>query len=187
MTETTTGTAPPAAPPAPPVPIDQVPSGTPTAEQAGSITAAKEASQAIWPTQALSRDDALAKIAKLKANREWTGKYLAGDAGARKEMLDPVKIGHGTPEADAGEFAKRLATLQTMGLNLDGEAGKDIIAVLKGAPISPEIRRQVEARRTALMRDPGFVNRYQTGDLEARRTMTTIAILMSANIERKTA
>jgi hypothetical protein len=152
-------------------------------EKAAALAAAQAAAGAVKPA-AVSRDDALAKMAELKANGDWTKKYLAGDPSARKEMADLVKASLATP--DESEFVTRMAALQKFGLpSPDTEAGKDLLEVISGKPISIETRRAVEAKRSQLMADKGFVQKYLDGDAEARRVFTTINVLMAAQVERR--
>jgi hypothetical protein len=156
-----------------------------TGEKAAALASAAAVAAAIKPTDT-SRAAAAAEIAKLKANPEFVKKLHAGgtEESKRWRELHAAVAATATPDEDAAELTKRVATLQAFGLDLTGPAGADLISVLKGAPISVEVRRQVEARRTALMRDPGWSRKYLDGDLECRRQMATIAVLMSAQVQR---
>jgi hypothetical protein len=180
----------PAAPPtgtAPPVDPAVVPTGTMSVADAQALDAAKAAAAGIWPkTGALSREDALAKITALKANKEWSAKYLSGDADARKEMVEAVRAAHGSPDTDNIEMAARLAALQRHGLpDLNTDVGKDLAAVMSGKPISGEVHRAAHAKRSAMMADKSWVQRYLDGDQEARRQFTTVNVLLAAQVERR--
>jgi hypothetical protein len=158
-----------------------------TADQQASLDAAKAAAAGIWPkTGALSREDAITKIAALKANKEWGAKYLGGNAEARKEMTDAVKAAYGSDDADTTELGARLAALQRHGLpDLGSDVGKDLLDCMSGKPISAEVRRAAESKRAAMMSDKAWVQRYLDGDQEARRQFTTVNVLMAAQVERR--
>jgi hypothetical protein len=165
-------------------PVDGVLNQTP-AEKASALAVAQAAAAAINP--GTTRATALAEIEKLKGNPEFREKLLKGATAETETWRDLHKIAASPETADesAAELTKRFTALQAFGLpGPETEAGRDLLEVLKGRPISLEIRRQVEARRTALMRDAGWVKKYMDGDTEARRAMATIAVLMSARVER---
>jgi hypothetical protein len=157
-------------------------------EKAAALAAAQAAAAAIKPPDT-TRATALAEIEKLKRDPEFSAKLLAGGTDETKRWRDLHKAAAAPATADeaAAELTKRVTAFQAFGLDLSGEAGADIVKVLGGAPISIEIRRQVEARRTALMGDAAWVGRYMSGDLAARKTMATIAVLLAAQVERKAA
>jgi hypothetical protein len=78
-------------------------------------------------------------------------------------------------------LASAVSLLQQRGIDVGSEIGKDIVNALANG-ISVEVRRQVEAKRAAMMRDKDFVRKFNDGDQECRRQMTTINALMSAKI-----
>jgi hypothetical protein len=155
-----------------------------TAEQQAALAAAKAAADAIKPAP-VSREDALKRIGALKADKEWAAKYLGGDPAARKEMTDAVKAAYGSDDADTTELGARLAALQRNGLPDPGTpAGDDLQAIMAGKPISAAVRKAAEAKKSMLMKDAGFRERYLGGDVEARRQLTTLSVILAAQVQR---
>jgi hypothetical protein len=161
--------------------------GQTAAERAAAAAAAQAAASAI---PAPTREAALSEIARLKKDRDFGGKLLAGapEETKRWRELHTVAAAPASTDEDAAELTKRFTALQRFGFpSPDSEAGKDLLATMSGKPISVELHRQVEARRTALMADKGFVQKYMDGDQEARRVFMTVNVLMAAQVERRSA
>jgi hypothetical protein len=158
-----------------------------TPEEKAAASAAAQAAAAAAGSKSLSPTEAVAKMAALKADPEWVKKYMAGHPAAREEMTGLIKASlANNAEQEAAELAKRYGALQALGLpGPDTEAGKDLLAVISGRPLSIETRRAVEAKRSLLMADKGFVQKYLDGDAEARRVLTTLNVLMAAQVERR--
>jgi hypothetical protein len=154
-------------------------------EKAAALASAAAIAAAIKPADT-SRATAAAEIKKLKADGDFVKRLHAGGADESKKWreLHAAVAAPATVDEDASVLTERVAALQRMGLDLTGPAGAELISILKGAPISVEVRRAVEARRTALMRDPAWGKRYIEGDVECRRVMATLAILLSAQVQR---
>ena len=62
--------------------------------------------------------------------------------------------------------------------------GEDILAqVREGKPVSAQEYELAEHKRTSLMSDKGFVQKYLDGDSESRRTMALISIILGSKIK----
>jgi hypothetical protein len=62
--------------------------------------------------------------------------------------------------------------------------GEDILAqVREGKPVSAREYELAEHKRTSLMSDKGFVQKYLDGDSESRRTMALISIILGSKIK----
>jgi hypothetical protein len=173
--------------PAPLVPPVDGALGQTDAERAAAAQAAAAAAAAISP--GTTRAGALAEIEKMKGNPEFREKLLKGATAETKTWRDLHKIAAlpETADENTAELVKRYSALQAFGLpGPDTDAGKDLLAAMSGKPISIETRRQVEAKRTALMADQVFVQKYLAGDQEARRVFATVSVLMAAQVERRT-
>jgi hypothetical protein len=155
--------------PAPLVPPVDGTLGQTPAEKAAALAAAQAAAAAIRPPD-LTRANAVTEIEKLKRDPEFAKKLHAGATEETKRWRELHKTASAPAETDADdELAQRVMTLQKFGFPaLDSEAGKDLLAAMSGKPISIETRRAVEAKRSALMADRGFVQKYLDGDQEAR-------------------
>jgi hypothetical protein len=182
----------PAVPPTPVVaPVDGVINQTP-AEKAAALASAQQVAAGITAAgtaqAAASRAAANAEIAKLKKDPEFAEKLLKGDVASTQRWRELHRSAAAAPEQNANdELVTRISALQKFGFpSLDSPAGQDLLKTMAGAPISIEVRRQVEARRSVLMGDKAFVERYLSGDQEARKQMVTISVLMAAQVERRT-
>jgi hypothetical protein len=163
--------------------------GQSEAEKAAALAAAQAAAAAIKPPDT-TRATALAEIEKLKRDPEFRQKLLNGGTAevTRWRDLNKAAAAPATTDEESAELAGRIMTLQKFGLpDLNSEVGKDLLAVMSGKPISVETRRAAEAKRSALMADKGFVQKYMDGDQEARRVFMTVNVLMAAQVERKVA
>ncbi len=155
------------------------------AETAASAAAAQAALAAAATPPAMTREAAKAELAKLKADPEFGKRLLAGGSEEKAKWASLLKASV-EPDAEAAQnkaLAGGIGLLQTAGIDLTSPAGRDLVDVLAGKPISVETRRTVEAKRALIMKDPGFADRYLRGDPEARRTMTTLNALMVAKVE----
>jgi hypothetical protein len=155
-------------------------------EKVAALAAAQTAAGAVG-AKPVSRDEALAKIAALKADPEWVKKFMAGHPAAREEMTGLIRASlANNAEQEAAEVEKRYGALLAQGLpGPDTEAGKDLLEVMKKGSISLELRRQVELKRSQLMADKGFVRRWGEGDQEAKRQLMVVNILMAQQVERR--
>jgi hypothetical protein len=153
-----------------------------TAEEQAAATAAAQAALGT-PVAAMTRADALAKIATLKGDPEFAASYVKGDAAAVKEFTDAHQIAHALivagPETDA-ELAARVVGQIAHGFpSPETDVGKDLLDIMKGkVTLTPLVHRQVEAKRQALMSDKAWVAKYMAGDMTARTAMTTICTIL---------
>jgi hypothetical protein len=146
------------------------------AASAAIVAAGGKAPPAMTPAQAK------AEIAKLRADKKFAGAVIAGQPEEKARWNELLKLANAAePSAADLQLASDVTLLQQRGIDVGSEVGKDIVNALANG-ITLETRRAVEARRSGLMRDPAFRQRYLGGHLEARRQMTTINALMSARI-----
>ena len=153
-------------------------------EKAAAATAANSAIAAAGgqAPPAMTPAEARAEIAKLKMDRKFGAAVIAGQPEEKARWQELLKAANAAEPTPADQrLASDVSLLQHRGIDLNSEAGKDVVNALANG-ISIETRRAVEARRAGLMRDPGFRERYLSGDLEARKALTTINALMAAPI-----
>jgi hypothetical protein len=146
---------------------------TDAAAAAASTVAAAAAADLLPP--ATPADQARAQIEALKANPEWVKRHLGGDHATREELARLHELTHtpapgsiisGMPTAAAqnAEMADHLSTLFDISPGIMEE-------IRQGKPASLDEHRLAVGRKAARMSDPAWVNRYMTGDAEARREM----------------
>lgn len=147
--------------------------------------------------------EATTQLEALKANPEFSAKYLRGDGPAVRQFNDllAIKSGadvldrvvDGTIEAPMIEtvtdgqisISKQLtvaATLKELGI----ERGA-VKQVLSGDGVSAEEFAAAQALKADLMGDPDFVKRYLAGSRAEVRKMTLVGIVLSNGIREKAA
>jgi len=165
-------------------PVGEALAQTP-AEKSAALAAAQAAARTIKPPDT-SRATALAEIEKLKGDKTFRDKLLAGGMDETRRWRELHKTASAPVETDASdELASRVMTLQKFGFPaLDSPAGRDLLDAMSGKPISVATRRAVEAKRSALMADKSLCQQYLDGNQEARRIFMTVNVLMAARVER---
>ena len=64
--------------------------------------------------------------------------------------------------------------------------GEDVLAqVREGKPVSAQEYELAQHKRTSLMSDRAWVGKYLDGDMEARRTMSLISIILGSKIKEE--
>jgi hypothetical protein len=155
---------------------------------ANAAAAAAALAAASPPKPAMTREVAKAELNKLKDNAEFRGKLLSGDAAAKAQWAELIKNSSQAPDAAADEAARTkgltsdIALLQAAGIDLTSPAGQDLVSLLGGKEISIETRRAAEGKRAILKKDQAFVAKWLQGDAEAKRTMTTLNVLLTAKV-----
>jgi hypothetical protein len=143
------------------------------------------------------------KLATLQADKDWTGKLLAGDAAVTQEWNGlHERVHRGDDEAkEAKSLADRVAAAMTGDQrSLSDPEAKQMnatAAMLREIGIRDEVVTQTLSGRdvtqaefdvvknwqTRAMRDSEFTKKYLNGDPEARQKMTLAAIVLSSNIK----
>ena len=124
------------------------------------------------------------------ADKDWGARLLNGDVAAKRELDDlHVKITAGGDDVVASVFSgSALVNKNPNGLGLPSEIREMAVAVehfrelgiadgiaeqfLRGERVSKEEYAKVEAWKRTVMSSKDFVDRFMSGDLEARQKMT---------------
>ena len=141
--------------------------------------------------------EATAQLEKLKADPEWTARYLAGNGPEGKQFRDLMAIKSGADTIDriiGGTIEPpQMETVIGGQLSIRNQVG--VAADLKQLGISDAATRQlfegkpvpkaeydaVERLRADLFSNSDWVKKY-LGDREARRTMTLINIVRAGGV-----
>jgi hypothetical protein len=138
----------------------------------------------IIATTPSARDEALGKIASLKADAEWTQRYLKGGSEELAQMKSLHQQAYhpgGNAEPSYEENARRQ----------HAEAWRD------HADLPDEVIDQVKSRQTVsaaeykaavqtkqrLLADREWTQKYMNGDRAARREMSLVSIILGSRIK----
>jgi hypothetical protein len=76
--------------------------------------------------------------------------------------------------------AARIATFRSFGV------GEDVLEqVRSGKPVSEQEYTLAQHKKTSLMQDRAWVQKYLDGDQDARRTMAMISIILGSKIKEE--
>lgn len=131
-------------------------------------------------------DEAVAKIAALKADPSWVQKHLSGDHETAAELRQlhelafspaPSSIISGAPTVEA-QWAETAAHLA-----LAGDLSAGVIEEIKqGKPAGAEEYRLAVGRKNARMSDPAWRARYLNNGAEERREMLLLNSIISRGV-----
>jgi hypothetical protein len=158
--------------------------------------------EAVQPT---TPEAATARLNDLSADSTWAGKVLAQDPVAFGEMQSLAKViaGEAAPPAAGTIEAMSLDTtrvndakmlndyLATAGENgfpeLKSAAGKDMVEMLNGKPVSEEIHNAVKAKLDSMLKDKDWVTRFENREQRAMTEFQIATVILSAPVMGKAA
>lgn len=141
--------------------------------------------------------EATARLAELGSDPAWRDSFLAGSAekgrefreltalvssGKPDEKIEAAMIGL-TPPGGMSDYDLTQMTETVAHLRGSGIEDAVIKSALKGDPISREEFRLAEAWRDAHMRDTGWARKLFDGDVEAKRQLGLVSIILSSPIK----
>lgn len=147
--------------------------------------------------------EAKARLAAVKADPKWVDEYLSGSSRHAKEMrelravidADQTAVDPQTEMAIAGKLfdgiqpSGHLARVGTAEMLRAAGVGDEAVIrqVLTGQAVTQQEHAAATETKARLMKDKAFVEKYMTGDDEAKRTMTLLNIVASSQIKRDAA
>jgi hypothetical protein len=149
--------------------------------------------------QPTTPEAAQGRLTELSSNPEWSSKVLANDPatfaefqGLTKVIATPVPPAAGTAEAMALETSRAndsrmlndyLATAGKDGFpDPTSAAGKDLVEMLAGKPISQQLHDAVQAKLDACFKDKDWVARFESREQLAMRQFQLATHLLAANV-----
>jgi hypothetical protein len=152
--------------------------------------------------QPSSPEAAQGRLAELSGNPEWSSKVLANDPTSFAEfqslttlIAGPPAPAAGTTEAMALETSRTNDTkmlndyLATAGENgfpeLTSAAGKDMVEMLNGKPVSQEIHDAVKTKLDAMLKDKDWVTRFENREQRAMREFQIATVILTADVVAK--
>jgi hypothetical protein len=144
------------------------------------------------------------RLAELSSNAEWGSKVMAKDPTALAEFQNLTKLIASDPPPAAGTVeAMSLETsrtndakmlndyLATAGENgfpeLTSAAGKDMVEMLNGKPVSQEIHNAVKAKLDSMMKDKDWVTRFENREQRAMTEFQIATVILTAEVAQKAA
>lgn len=132
---------------------------------------------------ALEASAATARRSELLADAGWRGRYLDGSLAERNEMatLNATIAGPAKPDAPVDQSTIEYA--RQAGIS------DDIIDhhLVKQTPISQQEYEGAVRWRSSHLRDKAWVDKYLSGDIQARKEMTLANILVNSPIKSNSA
>jgi hypothetical protein len=145
---------------------------------------------------------ATARLTELSSNPDWSSKVLAKDPtsfaefqGLTKQIAKEPEPAAGTAEAMALETSRTndakmlndyLATAGENGFpELTSAAGKDMVEMLNGKPVSQEIHNAVKAKFDAMLKDKDWVTRFENREQRAMREFQIATVVLTAPVIAK--
>jgi hypothetical protein len=155
--------------------------------------------EAVQPT---TPEAATARLSELSSNTDWSAKVLAKDptvfaefASLTKVIATPPPPAAGTTEALSLETSRAnharmlndyLATAGKDGFpDPTSPAGKDLVEMLAGKPISQQLHDAVQAKLDACFKDKDWVTRFESREQLAMRQFQLATHLLAANVMEK--
>jgi hypothetical protein len=153
--------------------------------------------------QPTTPEAAQGRLAELSSNPEWGAKVISKDPGALSEFQNLTKLiasepappAAGTVEAmsletsrtnDAKMLTDYLASAGENGFpDLGSVAGKDMVEMLNGKPVSQEIHNAVKAKLDAMMKDKDWVTRFENREQRALREFQIATVVLTAPVMAK--
>jgi hypothetical protein len=169
-----------------------------TPEQAGAKLAAREVARVASTAAPLvekpgNHVEARTRLDALKANPDWSTKFLSGDVTARDEYdslnkliatADPVDLAmSGTvPDGhvDSGRIPLRDQAAAVVSLRDIGISEDAIRQVLSDQNVDPREIVLAERWKKQHMGDAAWVSKLMAGDIDARRELTLANIITSS-------
>lgn len=152
--------------------------------------------------QPTTPEAATGRLNELSADRAWGDKVLAQDPTAFGELQSLAKVIAGKPapvastveamslETTRSNDAKMLNDyLASAGKNgfpdLTSPAGKDMVEMLNGKPVSQEIHTAVKAKLDAMFKDKEWVTRFDNREQRAMREFQIATVVLTAPVMEK--
>jgi hypothetical protein len=157
--------------------------------------------EAVQPT---TPEAATARLTELSSNTEWGSKVIGKDPATFAEFQNLTRLIASDPPAAAGTVeamsldttrandAKMLNDyLATAGENgfpeLTSAAGKDMVEMLNGKPVSQQIHDAVKAKLDSMLKDKDWVTRFENREQRAMREFQIATVILTAEVAQKAA
>jgi hypothetical protein len=155
--------------------------------------------------QATTPEAAQGRLTELSGNPEWSSKVTAQDPATFAEFQSLTRLIAKEPGPPAAGTAEALALetsrtndakmlndyLATAGENgfpeLTSAAGKDMVEMLNGKPVSQEIHTAVKAKLDSMLKDKDWVTRFENREQRAMREFSIATVILSSNVMEKAA
>jgi hypothetical protein len=132
-------------------------------------------------------EQAVAKIAALKADPDFVKRHLGGDHETRAELArlheiaytpaeGSITVGGPSIEAQRSEQADHLGTMSDL-------SGGVLDHVRTGAAVSADEYRMAVAKKDSLFGDPTWREKYFRGDHEARQQKLLLDVILSSRVK----
>lgn len=143
---------------------------------------------------------AATRLTELSGNPDWSSKVLAQDPASFAEFQSLTALIAREPEASVAGTAEAMALelsrandarmlndyLATAGENgfpeLTSAAGKDMVEMLNGKPVSQEIHNAVKAKLDSMLKDEDWVRRFENREQRAMREFQIATVVLSAHV-----
>ncbi|EIG56080.1 hypothetical protein [Bradyrhizobium sp. WSM1253] len=151
--------------------------------------------QPIQTPPAPTPDEAVAKLADLRSNKDWTDNFLKGNGPQVAEFRSlseiAIKSGDRIEKAIAGVLddspVQESGHIQNIGaaawLREAGVETGVIRQVLTGDEVTPQEHAAATATKARLLKDQDFTKRYMASDGEAVRQMTLLNVIVSSKVK----
>lgn len=165
------------------------------ASAAAAVAVSKEAPAA--PIIPASANEAAARLSELKADPKWRDQFLSGSSTHAKEMRDlqavvdkeqntQVDMAIAGKLYDGIQPGGHLAAVGTAEMLREANIGDTAIIkqVLTGGEVTPQEHAAAIARKSELMADAAWTDRYLKGGAAEKREMTLISIVLSSPVKQ---
>ena len=138
------------------------------------------------PASSLTREQAAAQIESLKADREWTDRYLKGGAAELKQMREltqrvTTSTGDLAADQDARLVAQREQQIATWQRTADLPPA--VVDQLRNqSPVSRQEYDRASQEKARLMRDKEWTKKLLDGDREANTRWALVNIILGSRV-----